>query len=119
MKELDLSPITQSIVGTLDLSSSNWMSKGNIMKTLVIGSDSASSGITKIFGLNNISNLEYLDITNVDKLINTPSISNLSSLKVLDASGSNITAFKPKENSTIYEAWLPETIKSIKHILLV
>ena len=114
MKELDLSPITQNIVGTLDLSSSNWMAKGNIMKSLVIGSDSASSGITKIFGLNNISNLEYLNITNVDNLINTPSISNLSSLKVLDASGSNITAFKPKENSTIYEAWLPETIKSIK-----
>lgn len=114
MKELSLDPISQYITGAVDVANSGWTSKGNLMKSLVLGTESSSSNINKVYGLSNLSELEYLNLKNVNQLINTPSISNLGKLKVFDAAGSNITTFKPKENSTLYEAWLPETIKSIK-----
>lgn len=119
MKELSMEPIAKYATGTINLSSNNWMSKGNHIETLVLGSDDESN-VNRIVGLNTMQNLKYLDIKGMSNLMYTPAISTLSSLNVLDARGSNITAFKPKTNSYIYEAWLPETLRTIKldHVTL-
>ena len=114
MKELNLAPIAGSMSGVVDLTTSGWTTKGNMLKTLILGSEHTESNVSRIVGLHNLQNLNYLNISYLDKLVNTPAISTLSNINVLDARKSNITAFKPKANSYIYDAWLPETLKTIK-----
>lgn len=114
MKELSLKDVSNAISGELNLNATNWTSKGNHLKSLIIGTDSATSEITKVTGINDFTNLEYVSIKGLNDLTNTPAISNLGKLNIFDASYSNITAFKPKASSYIYEAKLPETIKAIK-----
>ena len=114
MRELSLAPMAEYLTGTLDLTSTGWTSKGNDLKSVVFGSSTAECALTKISGMNDLVNLEYVGLRNLASLASTPAIYNLSYLHVFDAQGSNITAFKPKENTTIYEAWLPDTVKAIK-----
>ena len=114
MRELDLSGMTSFISGELNLTETGWTAKGNNIKSLVIGNDSASSTITKISGINDLRNIESLDIHGLDQLANTPAISALTKLHVFNADDSNINTFKPAAGTTIYEAVLPETTKAIK-----
>jgi len=113
---LDLSPIKTKISKVLDLTGNNWMQSGCHMKNLILddGVSSQKSNIEKIFGINEIHTLEYLDISNIDKLYRTPAIDKLENLKVFKAKNSNIDSFRPHPGNTLYHVELPPTIKSIK-----
>ena len=87
------------------------------MKKLILddGTDTPSN-IEKIFGLNDITSLEYIDMSNLSNLTRTPAIDALENLKVFKANNSNIDSFRPKRGTTLYNVELPESVKSIKLI---
>lgn len=113
---LDLSPIKTKISNVLDLTETGWMESGLHMKSLILddGDDTTKSNIEKIFGLNELTSLEYVDMSNIDKLSRTPAIDKLENLKVFKAKGSNIDSFRPMKGATLYDVELPGTIKSLK-----
>ena len=112
---LDLSPLKGSLSETLDLNSEKWIeNKGSVMKSFILGSETLSSTVEKINGLNEITTLEYINIKNVNSLTVTPALSNLVNLKVFEAAGSSIESFRPIKDSVLYKVSLPDTIKSIK-----
>lgn len=113
---LDLSPIKTKISKNVDLTESGWLNHGNVLRSLIFddNDNSTKSNIEKIFGLNELSNLEYLNISNIDKFDKTPAIDKLENLKVFKADGSNIDSFRPCRGNTLYSVTLPETVKSIK-----
>ena len=114
---LDLSPIKTKISNILDLNETGWITDGSNMKKLILddGTDTPSN-IEKIFGLNDITSLEYIDMSNLSNLIRTPAIDALVNLKVFKANNSNIDSFRPKRGTTLYNVELPESVKSIKLI---
>ena len=115
---LDLSPIKTKISNMVDLTESGWLNHGNNLKNIIFddGDNSTKSNIEKIFGLNELSELRYIDISNIDKFDKTPAIDKLENLKVFKAKNSNIDSFRPKAGNTLYSVELPETVKSIKLI---
>lgn len=114
---LDLSPIKTKISNILDLNETGWITDGSNMKKLILddGTDTPSN-IEKIFGLNDITSLEYIDMSNLSNLTRTPAIDALENLKVFKANNSNIDSFRPKKGTTLYNVELPESVKSIKLI---
>lgn len=113
---LDLSPITNCIDSVLNLNETNWILRDCMLKNLILGSNDKNSSIEKIFGLNDIQTLEYINLKNVNNLTSTPAIDKLENLKVFDAENSNIDSFRPKSGTKLYYVSLPSTIKSIKLI---
>lgn len=113
---LDLSPIKTKIGTVLDLTENPWIESGIHMKNLILddGDDTTKSNIEKIFGINEIESLEYLDISNINKFFRTPAIDNLENLKVFKAANSNIDSFRPHKDNVLYDVELPATVKSIK-----
>lgn len=115
MQTLDLSPLKNKLSDVLDLDSSKWIeNKGSMMEAFILGSEETGSSVKKINGLNNLTKLKYIDLTNVDSLETTPSMSNLVDLKVFEAKGSSIESFKPLKDAIFYKVSLPDTIKSLK-----
>lgn len=114
---LDLSPLKTKISNVLDLNESGWISHDCKMKKLILddGNDTVSN-IEKIFGLNDIASLEYIDMSNLANLTRTPAIDALENLKVFKANNSNIDSFRPKRGITLYDVELPGSVKSIKLI---
>lgn len=113
---LDLSPIKTKISSVFNINESNWILRDCNLKSLILddGDNNTKSNIEKIFGLNDITTLEYINMSNVDKLRATPAIDKLENLKVFSASNSNIDSFRPARGATLYHVDLPESVKSIK-----
>ena len=113
---LDLSPIKTKVGTVLDLTENPWIESGIHMKSLILddGDNTTKSNIEKIFGINEIESLEYLDISNINKFFRTPAIDKLENLKVFKAANSNIDSFRPHQNNVLYDVELPATVKSIK-----
>ena len=113
---LDLSPIKTKVGTVLDLTENPWIESGIHMKSLILddGDNTTKSNIEKIFGINEIESLEYLDISNINKFFRTPAIDKLENLKVFKAENSNIDSFRPHQNNVLYDVELPATVKSIK-----
>ena len=113
---LDLSPIKTKISSVFNINESNWILRDCNLKSLILddGDNNTKSNIEKIFGLNDITTLEYINISNVNKLRATPAIDKLENLKVFSASNSNIDSFRPARGATLYHVDLPESVKSIK-----
>ena len=112
---IDLGSSKTKLSGVLDLTESGWNSRRCLLTSFILddGTDTKST-VTKILGLNELTTLEYVDISNVNALTHTPAIDKLSSLKVFKANGSNIDSFRPAPDAELYEVDLPETVKSIK-----
>ena len=112
----DLSPIKTKISTKIDLDETKWKESGNNLKSIIFddGDDSTKSNLEKIYGLNNTSNLEYINMDNVSHLLATPAIDKLENLKVFTAKGSNIDSFRTKGGLNLYHVGLPDTIKSLK-----
>lgn len=114
---LDLSPVNTGIDKILDLTETGWINRGCIMKSFILGNENTTdSTVEKIFGLNDIKTLEYIDLTNINSFKMTPAIDKLENLKVFLANGSNIESFRPKPGIELFKVDLPETIKSLKLI---
>ena len=115
---LDLSPIKEKCNTIIQLVESGWINHGNNLRAIIFDNedDTSKSNIEKIFGLNDIPTLEYIDISNIDKFVATPAIDKLENLKVFKAVGSNIDSFRPKKGTSFYHVSLPSTVKSIKLI---
>lgn len=113
---LDLGAIKDKVGTTLSLTKNPWIEQGLNMRCLILddGDDTRKCNFQKIYGLNEISTLEYIDFNNVDKLIATPAFDKLENLKVFKAKGSNIDSFRVKTGLHLYDVELPETVKSIK-----
>ena len=112
---LDLSPIKTKISNILDLNETNWIESGSQLKKLILdNNDGTSSNIEKIFGLNDITSLEYVDMSNLTKLSRTPAIDKLENLKVFKANNTPVDSFRPKKGTELYDVELPGTVKSIK-----
>ena len=113
---LDLSQIKTKMSNILNLNETNWILRDCNLKSLILddGDNSTKSNLEKIYGLNDITTLEYINIANVDKLNRTPAIDKLTNLKVFNASNSNIDSFRPARGTTLYHVDLPDTVKSIK-----
>ena len=115
---LDLSALELALGKTLNLNESNWTSRDCKLRALILdnGNPIIKSNVERIYGINDLVSLEYLDISNHDKLKVTPAIDALSNLKVFKAKGSSIESFRPFHNLTLNYVSLPETVKSIKLI---
>jgi len=113
---LDLSPIKTKISPIFNINESDWILRDCNLKSLILddGDNTTKSNIEKIFGLNDITTLEYINMANVDKLRATPAIDKLENLKVFNASNSNIDSFRPARGAELYHVDLPQTVKSIK-----
>lgn len=115
MKKLDMSNVAHNIDGVLNLTYNPWTTnKGNHLVELTIGNETVNENITKIMGVNDLVNLEYLDISNINHLATTPAISRLTKLNTFKAKGSNIKAFKPAVNATLKDIELPAEIENIR-----
>ncbi len=118
MKKLNMSNVAQHIDGVLNLTYNPWTTnKGNHLVELTIGSETINENITKIMGINDLVNLEYLDISNINHLTSTPAISRLTKLNTFKAKGSNIKSFKPAIPATdvkLKDIELPEGIENIR-----
>lgn len=116
IETLDLSPIKTKIGNILDLTESEWHKNKLNLKHLILddGDDTTLSNIEKIFGLNELTTLEYVDLSNVGKLKITPAFDKLENLKVFKAKNSNIDSFRPKKGIALNYVQLPESVKSIK-----
>lgn len=111
VKELDISKYA---IGDIDLTNTGWVDKQTPnMTSIVIGSQSVNENITKVLGLNDLENLEYIDLQGLSNLSSTPAINNLNNLHIFKAANSNIETFKPANNVSLYYVSLPETIKSL------
>lgn len=113
---LDLGSIKDKLATNINLVKNPWMEQGLNMRCLIFddGDNTKKSSLQKIYGLNTISTLEYLDLSNIDKFSATPAFDKLENLKVFKATGSNVDSFRPKAGIHMYDVELPETIKSIK-----
>ena len=116
IETLDLSPLKTKISNTLNLTSTGWHKNNLNLKNLILddGDNSTVSNIDKIFGLNELTTLEYIDLSNLKNLKITPAIDKLENLKVFKSFNSNIDSFRPKKGITLYDVELSESVKSIK-----
>ena len=83
------------------------------LETLIVGNRDKVSTIENILGINKMSSLKYIDITNCSNLKKDFSISKLSGLNIFKAKGSNIKNFIPKQGSNFTTVELPESIKTL------
>lgn len=127
IKKLDFSAIAGSLTGELDLLcqynkkinykdtiSTNWdLEKGNMLEELIIGKEGINCKLSSINGLENFKNIKKIDLTGCNNLISTPDLSNLDNLDSFILSGSNVSVFKPSDNSVISEAILDDKTQSI------
>lgn len=129
IKKLDMSKSLKYISGrdddgeivatVLDLTYSGWpKSRGVNMTELVIGSEDVdpndTKNISKVRGINDLTTLEKVDISNLAYLTFTPAITNLTNLVEFKAKGSNIKSFKPAANTHFDKIELPDTITNLR-----
>lgn len=129
IKKLDMSKSLKYISGrdddgeivttVLDLTYSGWpKSRGVHMTELVIGSEDVdpnyTKNISKVRGINDLTTLEKVDISNLAYLTFTPAITNLTNLTEFKAKGSNIKSFKPAANTHFDKIELPDTITNLR-----
>lgn len=125
VKRLDLSFVTDKLskvnllnnydkrVNALEYKNTNWINeKGMNLKSLVIGKDGVESTVEKIYGINNITTLEELNLKNC-KYIDTLNISNLRNIKILEIDGTNIKTVIPYSNIHFTKLSLPESLTSL------
>lgn len=125
IKRLDLSFVTDKLskinllnnyekkVNALAFKNTNWINENGLnLKSLVIGKDGVESTIEKIYGINNITTLEELNLKNC-KYIDSLNISNLQNLKNLEIIGTNITTLIPHSNNHFEKLSLPESLTSL------
>ena len=126
IKTLDLSENTDKItninlinnynkkVDVYNVRNTNWMIEGSVnIENLIIGKQGVQSIVETISGINNLSTLKKLDITNCAQLRKDFSISKLAQLNEFKAKGSNIKNFIPHANNTFNNITLPESIKTL------
>lgn len=91
-----------------------WMDNSYVnIESLIVGNQEISSTIENILGVNKLTSLKEIDITNCNNLKKDFSINKLSNLKVFKAGGSNIKNFVPKANSSFTTVELPESLKTL------
>jgi len=126
IKTIDLSNNTENITN-IDLinnynkkidvntfKNTNWMAQNPInIENLIIGNSTKNSSVKVIYGINNLSSLKTLDITNCNQLEKEFSINKLSNLNEFKAKGSNIKNFIPKQNTYFNVVTLPESLKTL------
>ena len=101
-------------VNIYNVRNTNWMIEGSVnIENLIIGKQEVQSSVENISGINNLSTLKKLDITNCDQLKKDFSISKLTQLNEFKAKGSNIKNFIPHANNTFNSITLPESIKTL------
>lgn len=129
IKKLDMSNSLKYISGrndngeivptVIDLTYTGWpKSRGVNIRELVIGSSNVNPddtvNISKVRGINDLTTLEKIDISNLAYLTFTPAISNLVNLSEFKAKGSNIKSFKPAANTHFDRIELPDTITNLR-----
>ena len=91
-----------------------WMDNSYVnIESLIVGNQETSSTIENILGVNKLTSLKEIDITNCNNLKKDFSINKLSNLKVFKAGGSNIKNFVPKANSSFTTVELPASLKTL------
>ena len=114
IKTIDL--INQYIkkLNVYDSGYSNWIiDSGCKLESLIVGSENITNNhLTSLKGINSITSLKELDITNcqLDKNIQ---INKLSNLNIFKAKGSNITSFVPKKGLSFNIVELPDSINTL------
>ena len=93
----------------------NWIIEGGTkIESLKFGSEEITDNKLKnLKGVNSITSLKELDITNCSNISKNVQISNLKNLESFKAKGSNITAFVPKSGLKFKEIALPNTLKTL------
>ena len=126
IKKIDVSPNTDKLINInfvnnygkrLDVDTVKnmcWIDNSNVnLETLIIGNEEKSSTVENILGINKLTSLKEIDITNCNNLKKDFSINKLSNLKVFKAAGSNIKNFVPKINSSFTNVELPESLRTL------
>lgn len=126
IKKLDLSANSDKLVNInftnnyskrLDVNSVKnicWMDNSYVnIESLIVGNQETSSTIENILGVNKLTSLKEIDITNCNNFKKDFSINKLSNLKVFKAGGSNIKNFVPKVNSSFTTVELPTSLKTL------
>ncbi len=126
IKTLDLSNKTEYITNInlinnynkkLDIynvKNTNWINETNInLENIIIGNNEKQSGVENINGINKLTTLKKIDITNCNNLRKDFSISKLTQLNEFKAKGSNIKNFIPHSNNKFNNITLPDTLKTL------
>lgn len=93
----------------------NWIIEGGCrLESIKLGDDNISDNeLRTIKGINSITTLKNIDITNCDKLDKNLQINKLVNLNNFKAKGSNITSFVPKKGLTFDTITLPNTLNTL------
>ena len=101
-------------VNVYNVRNTNWIAEGQMnIENLIIGNENKQAAVENILGVNNLTTLKTIDITNCSNLQKDFAIGKLSKLNTFKAGGSNIKNFIPRNGNIFENVTLPETLKSL------
>lgn len=115
VQNIDLINQYSKKLNVYETGNTNWIIENGLsLESLKLGStEITNNSLQNLKGINSITTLKELDITNCSNLSKNIQINKLSELEIFKAKGSNITSFVPKKGLTFNTITLPSTINTL------